>query len=75
MVDAAHALGLQVFMDIVHSHSCSNVLDGLNMFDGTDHMYANVWFLVCEIVTFCCMYFHSGARGRHAQWDSRFVQI
>ena len=27
-------------MDIVHSHSCSNVLDGLNMFDGTDHMYA-----------------------------------
>jgi hypothetical protein len=26
-------------MDIVHSHSCSNVLDGLNMFDGTDHMY------------------------------------
>ena len=33
---------LQVFMDIVHSHSCSNVLDGLNMFDGTDHLYLHV---------------------------------
>lgn len=31
----------QVYMDIVHSHSCSNVLDGLNMFDGTDHMSAS----------------------------------
>jgi 1,4-alpha-glucan branching enzyme len=29
---------MQVYMDVVHSHSCSNVLDGLNMFDGTDHM-------------------------------------
>jgi hypothetical protein len=28
-------------MDIVHSHSCSNVLDGLNVFDGTDHMSAS----------------------------------
>lgn len=36
-------------MDIVHSHSCSNVLDGLNMFDGTDHMYAPL-ALQCTVV-------------------------
>ena len=26
-------------MDIVHSHASNNVLDGLNMFDGTDSHY------------------------------------
>ncbi|RKP09697.1 glycogen branching enzyme [Thamnocephalis sphaerospora] len=39
LIDEAHRLGLLVFLDVVHSHACKNVLDGLNMFDGTDHMY------------------------------------
>jgi 1,4-alpha-glucan branching enzyme len=39
LVDTAHGLGLTVLLDIVHSHACKNVLDGLNEFDGTDHLY------------------------------------
>ncbi|KAF8272144.1 glycoside hydrolase family 13 protein [Lactarius quietus] len=39
LVDTAHGLGLTVLLDIVHSHACKNVLDGLNLFDGTDHLY------------------------------------
>jgi len=38
-VDAAHGLGLAVIIDLVHSHASSNVLDGLNGYDGTDHCY------------------------------------
>uniref|UniRef100_A0A7S0ZG90 1,4-alpha-glucan branching enzyme n=1 Tax=Timspurckia oligopyrenoides TaxID=708627 RepID=A0A7S0ZG90_9RHOD len=39
MVDTAHGLGIHVLLDIVHSHSSSNSMDGLNEFDGTDHCY------------------------------------
>ncbi|XP_039057127.1 1,4-alpha-glucan-branching enzyme 1, chloroplastic/amyloplastic-like [Hibiscus syriacus] len=39
LIDGAHELGLFVLMDIVHSHASNNVLDGLNMFDGTDSHY------------------------------------
>ena len=39
LIDSAHAMGLTVLLDIVHSHACKNVLDGLNQFDGTDHQY------------------------------------
>jgi 1,4-alpha-glucan branching enzyme len=39
LVDTAHGMGLTVLLDIVHSHACKNVLDGLNEFDGTDHLY------------------------------------
>ncbi|CAG8494219.1 7431_t:CDS:10 [Ambispora gerdemannii] len=39
LIDTAHGLGLYVLLDLVHSHACKNVLDGLNMFDGTDHCY------------------------------------
>ncbi|KAK8672161.1 hypothetical protein V6N13_110534 [Hibiscus sabdariffa] len=39
LIDRAHELGLFVLMDIVHSHASNNVLDGLNMFDGTDSHY------------------------------------
>lgn len=35
LIDDAHGLGIVCFLDIVHSHACKNVLDGLNMFDGT----------------------------------------
>ncbi|CAO1637318.1 unnamed protein product [Sympodiomycopsis kandeliae] len=39
LIDVAHGYGITVLLDIVHSHACKNVLDGLNMFDGTDHLY------------------------------------
>ncbi|KAK9446655.1 glycoside hydrolase superfamily [Limtongia smithiae] len=39
LIDEAHALGITVLLDVVHSHACKNVLDGLNMFDGTDYQY------------------------------------
>ncbi|KAG6817852.1 alpha-1,4-glucan branching enzyme [Tephrocybe sp. NHM501043] len=39
LVDTAHGMGLTVLLDMVHSHACKNVLDGLNEFDGTDHLY------------------------------------
>ncbi|CAM8931061.1 unnamed protein product [Rhodiola kirilowii] len=39
LIDKAHELGILVLMDIVHSHASNNVLDGLNMFDGTDSHY------------------------------------
>ncbi|KAG8862277.1 alpha-1,4-glucan branching enzyme [Tulasnella sp. 330] len=39
LIDTAHGMGITVLLDIVHSHACKNVLDGLNGFDGTDHLY------------------------------------
>jgi 1,4-alpha-glucan branching enzyme len=39
LIDAAHGMGLQVIMDIVHSHAVKNFDEGLNHFDGTDHQY------------------------------------
>ncbi len=33
LVDTAHGMGLTVLLDMVHSHACKNVLDGLNLFD------------------------------------------
>lgn len=36
LIDTAHGLGICVLLDIVHSHASRNVLDGLNMFDGSD---------------------------------------
>ncbi|RYP81676.1 hypothetical protein DL769_001908 [Monosporascus sp. CRB-8-3] len=39
LVDTAHSMGLVILLDVVHSHASRNVLDGLNEFDGTDHLY------------------------------------
>ncbi|KAF8737953.1 hypothetical protein AX14_012132 [Amanita brunnescens Koide BX004] len=39
LIDTAHGMGIRVLLDVVHSHACKNVLDGLNLFDGTDHLY------------------------------------
>lgn len=39
LIDAAHEMGIVVLLDIVHSHACNNVLDGLNLFDGTDSCF------------------------------------
>ena len=35
LIDTAHGFGIVVLLDVVHSHACKNVLDGLNLFDGT----------------------------------------
>ena len=39
LIDQAHLLGLRVIMDLVHSHSVTNVAEGLNIFDGTPYQY------------------------------------
>jgi 1,4-alpha-glucan branching enzyme len=39
LVDACHGEGIQVFMDIVHSHAVKNENEGLSRFDGTDYQY------------------------------------
>ncbi len=39
LVDAAHAAGLAVIMDLVHSHAVKNERDGLSRFDGTCYQY------------------------------------
>jgi len=54
LVDAIHAAGIAVVMDLIHSHAARNEVEGLSCFDGTLYQY-----------------FHEGARGMHALWDSR----
>ena len=39
LVDAAHAAGIAVIMDIVHSHAVSNEVEGLSRFDGTLYQF------------------------------------
>ncbi len=39
LIDAAHADGLSVLMDLIHSHAASNEVEGLSCFDGTGHQY------------------------------------
>jgi 1,4-alpha-glucan branching enzyme len=39
LIDAAHAAGLAVIMDLVHSHAVRNEVEGLSRFDGTLSQY------------------------------------
>ncbi len=39
LIDTAHGMGIKVIMDIVHSHTVKNTLEGLNEFDGSDDQY------------------------------------
>ncbi len=39
LIDTAHEQGLAVIMDLVHSHSVSNTVEGLGRFDGTEYQY------------------------------------
>ncbi len=39
LIDTAHSQGLTVLMDLVHSHSVSNEVEGLSRFDGTLFQY------------------------------------
>ncbi len=39
LIDAAHAMGIAVIMDIVHSHAVKNEMEGLAKFDGSLSQY------------------------------------
>ncbi len=39
LIDAAHRLGIKVFMDIIHSHAVNNEVEGISCFDGTHHQF------------------------------------
>ncbi len=39
LIDEAHANGIAVIMDIVHSHAVKNEVEGLGRFDGTGNLY------------------------------------
>jgi 1,4-alpha-glucan branching enzyme len=42
LIDAAHAAGLLVLMDLVHSHAVKNTQEGLDLFDGTSYQFFHV---------------------------------
>lgn len=39
LVNTAHEMGLNVIMDLVHSHAVKNTIEGINEFDGTDYQF------------------------------------
>lgn len=83
LVDKAHSVGIFVMLDVVHSHASKNVLDGLNMFDGTGEIILTKTMPMAQKFCKSCLglsivisspdscFFHSGGRGNHDLWDSR----
>lgn len=60
LIDEAHGMGIAVLIDVVHSHICKNVHDGLAGFDFGQDEGSN--------------YFHAGDRGYHSvrpAWSPR----
>ncbi|MCC6932235.1 MAG: alpha amylase C-terminal domain-containing protein [Deltaproteobacteria bacterium] len=55
LIDTAHQAGLSVYLDIVHSHSVKNEVEGLSKFDGTYYQY----------------FHDGGDMKQHPVWDSR----
>lgn len=41
LVKTAHSMGVAVIMDVVHSHTVKNLLEGINEFDGTNYHYSH----------------------------------
>ena len=39
LIDTAHSMGLRVIMDLVHSHSVTNIMEGLGLLDGDPGLY------------------------------------
>lgn len=39
LINTAHNMGLNVIMDLVHSHAVKNTVEGINEFDGTDYQF------------------------------------
>ena len=39
LIDTAHRYGIRVIMDLIHSHSVRNEIEGLGLFDGTNDLY------------------------------------
>ncbi|MCL2059840.1 MAG: alpha-amylase family glycosyl hydrolase [Oscillospiraceae bacterium] len=39
LINAAHMMGIAVYMDLVHSHAVMNVYEGINEFDGTARQF------------------------------------
>ena len=39
LIDRAHAMGIAVLLDVVHSHAVRNTVEGINRFDGTDFQF------------------------------------
>ena len=41
LIDAAHNLGIRVIIDLVHSHTAPNTVEGLSEMDGTPYIYCH----------------------------------
>ena len=39
LINRAHGMGIRVLLDVVHSHACPNLGEGLRQQDGTDDLY------------------------------------